>query len=111
MEFFLKHKIIILRSLGALMLVVGFAAHFWVTPKKVITQNEIAAANIARMEAKARGTSSKPSKSTKKDDSKYLETLKNTQEKQKQYLTIIIMVLGIGSLGYSFMPKKEKEVS
>jgi len=107
MEFFLKHKIIILRTIGALMLVVGFAAHFWVTPKKVISENDRAAANIARMEAKAKGTSSKPSKSTKKDDSKYLETMKNTQEKQMQYLTIIAMVLGVGSLGYSFVRKEE----
>jgi len=109
MDFFLKHKIVILRTVGAIMLVVGFAAHFWVTPKEVISQNDRAAANVARMEAKARGgSSSKPSSPAKKDDSKYLDVLKNTQEKQMEYLTIIAMIFGVAFLGYSFMPKKEE---
>ncbi|MEN8303841.1 MAG: hypothetical protein ABFQ64_07210, partial [Campylobacterota bacterium] len=96
-------------SLGALMLVVGFAIHFWATPKEGISANERAAANVARMEAKVKGESSAQSKSSKKSDSKFLEELKKTQEKQLQYLTIIAMILGVGFLGYSFMPKKEKD--
>ena len=107
MEFFLKNKIIILRTAGALMLVVGFAVHFWVTPKEVITKEQLAAANVARMEAKVKGGSS-AAKSAKKDDSKFLKELKDKQEQQIRYLTIIAMVLGIGSLGYSFI-KKEPE--
>ena len=110
MEFILKNKIIILRTLGSLMLIIGFAVHFWVTPKEVISPNDKAAANIARMEAKTNAKSSKNSKSTKKDESKFLETLKNTQAKQMEYLTIIAMILGIGFLGYSFMNKKEEEI-
>ena len=109
MEFFLKHKTVIMRSLGALMLVIGFAIHFWTTPKEGISANDRAAANVARMEAKAKGQSSAQSKSSKKSDSKFLDELKNTQAKQMQYLTIIAMILGVGFLGYSFMPKKEQE--
>ncbi|MEN8304321.1 MAG: hypothetical protein ABFQ64_09640 [Campylobacterota bacterium] len=109
MEFFLKYKTVIMRSLGALMLVVGFAIHFWATPKEGISANERAAANVARMEAKVKGESSAQSKSSKKSDSKFLEELKKTQEKQLQYLTIIAMILGVGFLGYSFMPKREKD--
>lgn len=107
MEFFLKHKTVILRSLGSLMLVVGFGIHFWVTPKEGLSANQKAAANVARMEAKVKGSSAKSSKSPQKDSSKFLEELKNTQEKQMQYLTILAMIIGVGFLGYSFMPKKD----
>ena len=107
MEFFLKHKTVIMRSLGGLMLVVGFAIHFWATPKEGISANDRAAANVARMEAKVRGHNSAQSKSSKKSDSKFLDELKDTQAKQLQYLTIIAMILGVGFLGYSFMPKRE----
>jgi len=109
MEFFLKHKIVIMRSLGAVMLVIGFAIHFWATPKEGISANDRAAANIARIEAKVKGQSSVQSKSSKKSDSKFLDDLKNTQAKQLQYLTVIAMILGVGFLGYSFMPKKEDD--
>ncbi len=89
------------------MLLVGFVVHFWVTPKEGLTKNEIAARNVARMEAKASGGSSSSKKSTKKDDSKFLNEMKSTQAKQMRYLTIIVMILGVGSLGYSFVKKKE----
>lgn len=106
MDFFLKYKIIILRTLGILMLVVSLAVYFWSTPKEGLSANDRAAANVARMEAKAAGKSSVGS-SAKKDDSKFLEDLKNKQTQQAQYLVIIIMLFGIGFLGYSFVPKKE----
>ena len=109
MEFFLKHKTVIMRSLGAVMLVIGFAIHFWTAPKEGISANERAAANIARIEAKVKGQSSAQSKSSKKSDSKFLEELKDTQAKQLEYLTVIAMILGVGFLGYSFMPKKEDD--
>ena len=90
------------------MLVVGFAIHFWTTPKEGISANDRAAANVARMEAKVKGQSSTQSKPSNKSDSKFLDELKNTQAKQLKYLTIIAMILGVGFLGYSFMPKKKE---
>ncbi len=84
------------------MLIVGFAIQFWAVPKEGFTQNEIAAANVARMEAKMTGSGTS-SKSTKQDGSKFLDKLKDTQAKQMQYLTIIAMILGVGSIGYSFI--------
>jgi len=109
MEYFRKNSIVILRSLGALMLVVGFTIHFWSMPQKGLSANEKAAANVARMEAKVAGSSSKSQKSTKKDSSDFLQELKKTQAQQLQYLTIIAMLFGVGFLGYSFVPKKEEE--
>lgn len=108
MEFFLKHKTVIMRSLGGVMLVIGFTIHFWATPKEGISANDRAAANVARMEAKAKGQGSAQSKASKKSDSKFLDELKDTQAKQLQYLTIIAMILGVGFLSYSFMPKKQE---
>jgi hypothetical protein len=109
MEYFLKHKIIIFRTVGALMLLVGFAIHFWVTPKEGFSEVDIAAANVARMEASVKGHGGSAKKAHKPDTSKFLEEFKNTQAKQRQYLTIIAMILGIGFLGYSFLPKKEDD--
>lgn len=110
MEIFLKYKTVILRTAGALMLLLGFAVHFWMTPKEGFTKTELAAANVARMEAKIKGGNSNGGKPAKKDDAKFLRELKEKQEKQMRYLTIIAMIFGVGFLGYSFIPKKEPEV-
>ena len=106
-EMFLKHKVAIIRILGVLMLVVGFAIHFWSTPKEGFTQNELAARNIARMEARTSGGGGASQKPSESSSAKILQELKNTQAKQMQYLTIITMILGVGFLGYSFIGKKE----
>ena len=108
-EIFLKHKVVIIRILGVLMLIVGFAVHFWTTPKEGFTQNEMAARNIARMEAQTAGAGGSSKRASKSDGSKYLQELKNTQAAQMRYLTIIAMILGVGFLGYSFIkPKSDK---
>ena len=104
MELFLRYKIIILRIFGILMLIVGFSVHFWKTPKEGFTQSEIAAANVARMEASVSGANSK-TKSSKKTTNDYLQELKGKQEEQLKYLTIISMILGIGFVAYSFVKK------
>lgn len=109
MELFLKYQTIILRSLGAFMLVVGFAVHFWETPKKGLSENDKAAARVARMEAKVKGSSSSSKQSQEKDTSKFIEKMKSQQAQQMQYATILAMLFGLGFLAYSFMPKKEQE--
>lgn len=108
MEFFLKHKTVIVRSVGVVMLLIGFVAFFWATPKEGISANEIAAANVARMEAKISGSSSSQTKASP-SDSKFLEKLKETQANQLKYLTIAMMIFGVGFLGYSFIKKEEPE--
>jgi uncharacterized protein YjeT (DUF2065 family) len=108
LEFFLKYKTVLLRFVGVLLLLVGFAVHFWAAPKEGLSEMEIAAANVARMEASIAGVDS----STKKAQStpRFMEEFKNTQEKQMRYLTIIAMILGVGFLGYSFMKPKNDSV-
>lgn len=109
MEFFEKNKIVIFRSVGVFMLLIGFVVHFWVTPKEGISKNQLAAANVARMEAKVSGGSGSSKAQKQPDTSKFLQEFKDTQAKQMQYLTIIAMIFGIGFLAYSFI-KKEEEI-
>ncbi len=107
-EIFQKYKLLIFRSLGALMLIVGVVAFFWSAPKEGISENEIAAANVARMEASVRGGTS----TTKQEPSasKFVEELKNAQEAQIQYFTILSMIFGALFLGYSFLSKNDSEI-
>ncbi|UCN00656.1 hypothetical protein LCX93_01725 [Sulfurimonas sp. SWIR-19] len=106
MDFFLKHKIMILRSVGALMLLIGFAAHFWTTPKTVVSETEIAAANVARMEASVKGDV-KSLKKAKPDVTTFRESLMSAQEQQQRYLTVFAMILGVLFLAYSFVKKEQ----
>jgi len=108
-EYFLKNQQVILRTMGALFLLVGFVVHFWVVPQKGLSKNDRAAANLARMESSVSGGSSSKAGKKKSDTSKFLKELKKTQEKQMEYLTIIAMLLGAGSLGYSFIKKKDEQ--
>ena len=106
MEFFLKHQKVIIRSLGAFLLVVGFAVNFWGMPQKGVSQNERALANVQRMEANIQGAATQ--KVTKKPASSHIsKALKATRAKQMKYMTIIAMVLGALFLGYSFLKKEE----
>jgi len=107
MEFFLKYQQVILRSLGGFLLLIGFVIHFWSVPQKGISQNDRAAANLARMEASVKGSGTRNQTKQKSDHSKFLKELKGQQEKQVEYFTILIMILGAGTLGYSFIKKKE----
>jgi len=103
-EFFIKFKTIIFRVSGSLMLVVAFAIYFWSTPKEGLTQNEIAAANVARMEARVAGGSGTNKANSSSAD--IMRAYKDTQAAQKKYSLIFIMILGVGFLGYSFVKKK-----
>jgi len=105
-EIFIKNKTMIFRIGGSLMLIIAFVTYFWTTPKEGLTQNEIAAKNVARMEARAAGGSS-TKRAPKSSSSAIMKAYKDTQATQLRYVLIIIMLLGIGSLGYSFIKKEE----
>ncbi len=106
-EIFLKHKIIIFRTLGILLFVLAFVMLFWTTPKEGLSENEQAARNIARMEASLSGSSSVSSQVKKNSPSPIMKAYKQTQAKQMRYLLILLMIVGVGFLGYSFIKKKE----
>lgn len=106
-EIFIKNRIIIFRTLGLVMLLVGFTVNIWVSPKEVLIENEIAAANVARMEASAAVRRVSRKEPPKSEASKFIEELENAQNEQIQYLTMLSMALGVGLLAYSFMPKND----
>lgn len=89
------------------MLLIGFAAYFWTTPKEGISENERAAANVARMEAQAMGGNSSATQKEKPSKSPFLKKYQDTQAAQMRYALIIMMILGIGFLSYSFIKKNE----
>jgi hypothetical protein len=105
-EFFLKYQKKIFRILGVILFVVGFAVNFWFMPQKALSQNELAEANIARMEASIHGSGTKSQKA-KPDTSHFSKALKETRAAQMKYLTMIAMVMGALFLGYSFLKKEE----
>ena len=96
----------ILRSLGAFLLLTGFVINFWVTPQKGVSQNAVALANVKRMEASVQGISTQKVKQ-KPAVAHISKALKATRAQQMKYMTIIAMVLGALFLGYSFLKKEE----
>jgi hypothetical protein len=107
LDFFLKHQKIIFRTLGGAMLLIGFVVHFWLTPKDGISKNDFAAANVARMEASVSRSSSTEAQEKKSSATHIMSALEEQQQKQMEYLTILVMIIGISSLGYSFIKKDE----
>lgn len=109
-EIFIKNKIIIFRTVGGIMFLVGLVMLFWTDPKEVaLSENDIAAANIARMEATVRGGSSASKQVPKPDGSTFVEELENNQKKQEEQLIILSMLFGAILLIYSFIPKAKSD--
>ncbi len=108
-EIFIKNRIMIFRVVGVLMLLVGFAVYFWSAPQEVISENDIAAANVARAEASVAGKSITTQNPSVSHASKIVEELQNAQEKQARYLMILTMIFGAGFVIYSFMQKTKSD--
>ncbi|MEA2111673.1 MAG: hypothetical protein U9P71_06445 [Campylobacterota bacterium] len=100
------NQIIVSRSLGAFLLVVGLGAFFWVNSSGsgVNVTEQRAAERVARMEARTSGTSTATSKQQSKAD--YTEVYTDRSKEQMKFMLIIMMFLGLGSLGYSFIKKE-----
>lgn len=111
LKFLKNHKKIIIRVVGVSMLLIGFAVHFWTVPKEGISKEELAAANVARMEASVAGTSPSTAKKIQPKESPFMKQFIDTRQKQLEYLTIIAMILGVGFLLYSFIKKEDEETT
>ncbi len=96
----------IVRGVGALLLLVGFGAYFWISPKVGVDENAKAAANVARMEAKVSGVPT-PTQKAKPASTQIAEKFQETREAQMRYMLILMMVAGGGFLLYSFLKKEE----
>ena len=108
MDFLKENKIIILRTFGSLLLILGFMVHYWNVEQKNLSENDKAALRVARMEAHAEGLKDSTSQEvSKKGSSEFLSHLKKAQKQQLEYFTIVAMILGVGFLGYTFIPTKK----
>ena len=107
MEFILKYRVKLMRIAGVVLLLLGFVINFWDTPKSGMSKNELAAINLARMEASVSGKSNTKIKK-KTDSSSFVKALESTQKKQLKYLTILVMLLGFLSLAFSFIKKDKR---
>jgi len=105
-EIFTKNQTVIFRTLGILMFLIAFSVYFWITPKQGVSENEIAARNVARMEARIGGASSASTKAQKPKHTPIMKSYKETQAKQMRYMLILSMIVGVGFLGYSFVKKR-----
>ena len=103
-----KHKKVVARTLGILLLVGGIAALFW--EKKdtaLIEANKAAEANIKRMEASLPHSSGSVKK--QESHSPYMKAYLQKQQEHLRYLVILAIIGGIVFLGYSFIKKKDDQ--
>lgn len=105
LEFIIKHKIILSRTIGIVLLVVGIAALFWAKPDTALTENEIAEANIARMEASLPQNIASSKKQSQTPS--FMKAYKEKQKEHIRYLVVALIVCGIAFIGYSFIRKRE----
>ena len=107
MEFLKQHQVMILRIVGIGILFIALVTHFWLNPKKGLSENEKAAANVARIEAKAKGAGG-AKKQSNPDTSPFAQALKAKQKQQIQYMFILTMIAGGAVFLYSFIAKKDE---
>ncbi|WP_345993439.1 hypothetical protein [Sulfurimonas sp. HSL-1716] len=93
------------RTIGILFLVGGIAALFWTKPDTALTENQIAEANIARMEASL--PKSVVSAKKKPKPPSFMKAYKEKQKEHIRYLVIFFIISGIVFLAYSFIKKRE----
>jgi predicted membrane channel-forming protein YqfA (hemolysin III family) len=107
LDYLIKYQKEIFRILGVLLFIVGFGLYFWTIPQKAVSQSELAAANVARMEASVQGKSTQKAKK-RADPSHIAKALKQTRAQQMHYITLFAMIVGALFLLLSFLkPKKE----
>lgn len=101
-----KNKKLSSKILGINFLLMAIVLLFWSQPKDVLSENEKAMANIARMEAQVSGSSSK----AKASSSEYImKEYKETQKTQLRIFLILMFISGVGFLGYGFLKKENSQ--
>lgn len=76
---------------------------FWSQPKEGLSENERAAANVARMEARTSGKAAgKPSGS----DLNFMDKHRQKQQQQLRITLILMSLCGAGFLAYGFLKKE-----
>ena len=102
-KFISKYQKFLSLGLGTLMLLGALGVLFWSNQNttQISKEEQYARANLARMEAKVQSTSSSHIK--KKSES--LDDFYESRDKQLRYLMIVMVIGGVGLLGYGIFKK------
>ena len=100
LEWVKKNQKLAFKVTGVNFLLMALVLLFWSQPKAVLSENEKAAANVARMEAKAKGVSA-PSTT-----GNIMQEHHKSQKKQLRVFLIIMTISGAAFLGYGFLKKE-----
>jgi len=106
LEWVKKNKKLSSKILGVNFLLMTLVLMFWSQPTEVMSENEKAMANIARLEAQANGSSSKAKASSSES---IMKEYKETQKTQLRIFLVLMFISGVGFLGYGFF-KQESPV-
>lgn len=98
-----KNKKLALKVTGVNFLLMAVVLLFWAQPKAGMTANEKAAANLSRMEAQVKGKSVKPASSAQDVRQAHEEY----QKGQVQIFLALMVLCGVGFLGYGFLKKED----
>jgi len=90
---------------GVLMLLLASAMLFWDNRGDTVTEESLAAANVARMEARMQAQSSGAKASP--ETSIFSGNYREKQQQQLRYAVIALMITGVGFLLYGFLKKEE----
>ncbi len=106
-EWIITNQILLSRLIGSLLLVVGLGAFFWInnSGSSVSLEEQRAAERVARMEAHVKGSGASSTVPTKITPT--ISYSEHTKE-QVRYMLILMMLLGAGALGYSFIKKESQ---
>lgn len=90
---------------GALMLLLGSALLFWDNRGETVSEASLAAANVARMEARMQAQTSGAKAAP--EQSIFSTAYREQQGQQLRYTVIVLMIAGVGFLLYGFLKKEE----
>lgn len=95
-------------GLGVLLLIISVAMLFWDNKSGVSQAEQRASINVARMEARAQARMS--GKPLPKEEPKpiFHAKLKERQEQQVRYALILMILFGVGFVGYGYFKKAEE---
>ena len=94
-----KYQKILSLSIGIGCIIVYFTLYFWNNSKgAVLSENELAARNVARMEANVHG-------STATSSSSNLKSMAFTPKEVGNDLLLLLLIIGVGFSAYGFIKK------
>ncbi len=104
LEWIKKHQKKLSLVVGTLMLLGALGALFWNNDEGGVNEVSLAAANVARMEAKMR--SGATAAAQKQSGHPAVEAFYESRQAQVRYLLIMILIGGVGFLIYGFLKKE-----